>query len=195
MTGKQQFLKTVYPIFQKLTNLFKIHRNILQSNTAAVTNFFDLSVTLTTGKTVSMETFKGKKILIVNTASDCGYTAQYDDLEKLYQQHKNNLIIIAFPANDFKEQEKNDDAAIAEFCKINYGVTFPLAQKSVVINNTNQHAVFKWLTQKDLNGWNSKAPTWNFCKYLVNEQGNLTHFFEAAVNPLGQEITSAIATI
>jgi glutathione peroxidase len=139
-----------------------------------------------------LESYKGKKLMLVNTASDCGYTNQYEDLQKLYQQFNNQLEIIAFPANDFKEQEKGSDSDIAQFCKVNFGVTFPLAKKSVVVKSNDQNNIFKWLTNKAKNGWNEKAPSWNFSKYLIDEQGTLTHYFDPSVSPLSDVVVEAI---
>jgi glutathione peroxidase len=134
---------------------------------------------------------KGKKVLLVNTASDCGYTNQYADLQKLFEKNSDRLIILGFPANDFKEQEKGTDEQIAQFCQINFGVTFPLAKKSSV-KGDHKNEIFKWLSEKNKNGWNSKQPSWNFSKYLVNEQGQLTHYFDPAVSPLSDEVIEAI---
>ena len=131
--------------------------------------------------------------MLVNTASGCGYTAQYEQLETLYQQYKEKLVIIGFPSNDFREQEQLNDAQIAAFCKENFGVTFPLVQKSIVISKAGQNEIFKWLSNKTLNGWNNEAPTWNFCKYLIDEDGNLTHFFASSVEPGSQEVLHAIS--
>ena len=102
------------------------------------------------------------------------------------------LIIIGFPANDFKEQEKGNDEEIAQFCKINYGVTFPLAKKSVVLKEADQNRIFQWLTHKEENGWLNETPSWNFCKYLINEEGVLTHYFESGIEPLSVQVISAI---
>jgi len=101
-------------------------------------------------------------------------------------------VVYQFPSNNFREQEKGSDEEIAEFCKVNYGITFPLAKKSVVIKTAGQNKIFEWLTDKEKNGWLSEAPTWNFYKCLINEEGVLTHFFEAAIEPTGEEITEAI---
>ena len=141
---------------------------------------------------MNFEKFRGKKVLLVNTASDCGYTGQYDELEKLYKQFQNKLVILGFPANDFKEQEKGTDEEIAQFCKINYGVTFPLIKKSSVIRGTEQNEVFQWLSDKSKNGWNDQQPTWNFAKYLVNENGVLTNYFAPSLSPLDETIVNAI---
>jgi glutathione peroxidase len=100
--------------------------------------------------------------------------------------------VIGFPANDFKEQEKGNDHDIAAFCKINYGVTFPLAAKSSVVRGKQQNEIFKWLSDKKLNGWNDQQPTWNFSKYLVDENGVLTNYFDPAVSPASEEIKNAI---
>ena len=128
----------------------------------------------------------------MNTASDCGYTDQYEALESLYEKNMEKLIIIGFPANDFKEQEKGNDEEIAQFCKINYGVTFPLAKKSVVLKEADQNRIFQWLTHKEENGWLNETPSWNFCKYLINEEGVLTHYFESGIEPLSVQVISAI---
>jgi glutathione peroxidase len=141
---------------------------------------------------VSLSAYKGKKILLVNTASNCGFTDQYESLQQLYLAHKEKLTIIGFPANDFKEQEQGTDEEIARFCKMNYGVSFPLVKKCVVKAGPDQHPVFKWLTDKTKNGWTSKKPSWNFSKYLVNESGILINYFDPSVSPTGKEITQAI---
>ncbi len=193
MTVKQKILKAVYPALIWATN--KTGKNTLSlSNDSAIppVSFYSLTAVLNNGGQFNLGDVKGKKILLVNTASDCGYTNQFDDLEKLYKQYKDKLIILAFPANDFADQEKGSDEKIASFCKLNYGVTFPLMQKSIVIKKSGQNEVFKWLTDKDKNGWNSQAPTWNFCKYLVDETGKLTNFFAASVEPGSKEVVAAI---
>ena len=124
----------------------------------------------------------------MNTASDCGYTPQYNDLESLYKEYKDKLVVIGFPANDFGEQEKGDDEKIAQFCKANFGVTFPLAKKSTVIKSPDQNNIFKWLSDEKLNGWNNQPPKWNFSKYLVNENGVLVGYFDSSVSPGSEEI-------
>ena len=119
----------------------------------------------------------------MNTASDCGYTAQYDDLQKMYMENKDKLIILGFPSNDFGNQEKGNDEEIAQFCKINFGITFPLMKKTVVKKTSAQNSVFRWLTDKKENGWNDHQPDWNFSKYFVNEEGILTHYFGPSISP------------
>lgn len=162
------------------------------NNTQPPVPFHSLSVVLNNGQELSFEKLRGKKVLLVNTASDCGYTPQYAELQKLYEHSKDDLEILAFPANDFKEQEKGDDSEIASFCSLNYGVRFPLAKKSVVKKDVAQHPVFQWLTSRAKNGWNDQPPSWNFAKYLVNEEGVLTHYFEPAVSPLSNDVVQAV---
>jgi glutathione peroxidase len=192
MTAKQQFLKIVYPVFAYFTRIFKINKGIFSSDEPAAQSFYSLGAILNHGDEFDFSQLKNKKVLIVNTASDCGYTAQYEELEKLYNLKKDKLEILAFPANDFQKQESKDDNTIAEFCKHNYGISFPLMKKSKVVIHSTQNNVYDWLTDKEKNGWNSNEPSWNFCKYLVNEEGNLTHFFESSEAPMGKNILAAI---
>ena len=154
-------------------------------------SFYSLSAQLNNGTLLSFSSLKGKKLLLVNTASDCGYTNQYTDLQKLYEDYQDRLTVIAFPANDFKEQEKGSDEEIRNFCKINFGVTFPIALKGPVKGNSQQR-VFQWLTDKTKNGWNNQLPSWNFSKYLVNEEGVLMNYFDPAISPLSEEVLKAI---
>jgi glutathione peroxidase len=191
MTFKQKILKAVYPLFLPVSKLFKKNTRMLTNNQTAPVSFYTLKSTAINGQDFDFASLEGKKVLLVNTASDCGYTNQYEGLEKLYKQYNDKLVVIGFPANDFKEQEKGDDAAIEDFCKVNYGVTFPLMSKSTVIGS-GQHPVFQWLTDKNKNGWNTQAPTWNFSKYLVEADGQLSHYFGPSVEPLSKELTDAI---
>jgi glutathione peroxidase len=194
MTVRQKFLKAIYPLFTGYKKLFNQDSRVLSNDKSIrpVESFYDLSVKLNNGLQLQFGGLKGKKVLLVNTASDCGFTAQYDDLEKLYEQDIDKLAIIGFPANDFKKQEKGTDEEIARFCKQNFNVTFPLATKNSVIKGPGQQQVFQWLTDKTKNGWNNKQPSWNFSKYLVNEQGVLMNYFDPAVSPLSDEVKTAI---
>jgi glutathione peroxidase len=194
MTIRQKILKTIYPMLTGLTRLAgansKSHKPPFAMEPPV--SVYSLKILLNSGEEISMNSFRGKKVLLVNTASDCGYTAQYEDLQALQKEYDKDLVIIGFPANDFKQQEKGSDAQIAEFCKINFGVTFPLAAKSSVLKGDSQHPVFRWLSDKDLNGWNSQAPIWNFSKYLIDEQGRLAGVFEPSVAPGAKEIVDLL---
>jgi glutathione peroxidase len=196
MSLRQKILKAVYPIFKGFNQLTGKGHTVLRNENATTppSSFYNLSVMLNNGDTLPLSAWKGKKILLVNTASDCGYTAQYADLQQLFEKHKAHLQVIGFPANDFKEQEKGTDEEIAEFCKVNYGVSFPLVKKSSVIKGGEQHEVFRWLTDKNRNGWNNKPPSWNFTKYLVDENGVLINYFGPSVSPLNNEVISAISS-
>lgn len=190
MTLRQKLLKTFYPAFMWATRSKAKH--LTNNQAQPVVPFHSLTAMLNNGTAFDFSQLKGKKVLLVNTASDCGYTNQYDDLQKLYEQQKDKLIILGFPANDFKEEEKGTDGEIAEFCKINFGVTFPLMKKSTVVKGAEQNDVFKWLTDSLKNGWNNKQPPWNFSKYLVNEEGVLINYFSPSISPLSDEVINAI---
>ena len=193
MSGRQKVLKSLYPTFMWWSKLFSGNNTTLShAGSIPPESFYSLKSTLNDGSEFDFSVLKGKKVMLVNTASDCGYTGQYEDLQQLYEKNKDSLVIIGFPANDFKEQEKGTDEQIASFCKLNYGVTFLLMKKSVVIKNKKQNEVFKWLTDPSKNGWNSKPPSWNFTKYLVDENGALVNYFGPSVSPSGKSITKAI---
>lgn len=192
MTARQKILKTIYPMLAWTNKLSHKNRDVFgHAPMPAPVSLYSLQVELNDGTSLDMASLKGKKILFVNTASDCGYTAQYEQLQKLYSQYDPAVIVIGFPANDFKEQEKGSDEEIAGFCKKNFGVSFPLAKKSVVVKSPAQHIIFQWLTDASKNGWNQQAPTWNFCKYLVNEEGALVNFFGPGIEPMSEDIIKA----
>ena len=157
----------------------------------AIASFYDLKATSIDGDEISFEKYKGKKVLIVNTASSCGYTYQYEGLQKLNDIYGNDVEVLGFPANDFLFQERGSDSDIADFCEKNYGVTFQMFSK-ITTKGRNQSPVYTWLTNKYLNGWNEKKPTWNFCKYLIDENGNLVEFFDKSVKPMSKEITELL---
>ncbi len=193
MTVRQKVLKAVYPILMLIAGKKGINtKNITHQKSMPIISFYTLKDTAIDGTIFDFEKLKRKKIMLVNTASNCGYTSQYDDLQKLSEKYKDKLIVIGFPANDFKEQEKGNDAEIAAFCVLNFGVSFPLMQKSVVIKNSYQNKVYQWLTDSTKNGWNNQPPSWNFCKYIVDEEGRLTHYFGSTIEPLGKEIKTAL---
>ena len=163
MSYRQSILKTIYPAIMwssKAAGKKQIQWN--QENKIPLVPIYSLTTKDINGKDFDFSTVKGKKILLVNTASDCGFTGQYEALEKLQEKYSSNLVVIGFPANDFKEQESKDNE------------------------------VFRWLSEASMNGWNQQAPVWNFCKYLVNEQGVLTHYFPMTVDPLDASVVEAI---
>lgn len=158
---------------------------------AQTKSIYDFTVTGLDGGKIKFSDFKGKKILIVNTASKCGYTPQYEELEALYKQHKDKLVIVGFPANNFMFQEPGSNETIAEFCKKNYGVSFPMAAK-ISVKGKDMHPLYVWLTQKQYNGFSDNSVKWNFQKYLIDEKGQLVDVFEPGVKPLSTEIVSKI---
>jgi glutathione peroxidase len=193
MSYRQSVLKTIYPAIMwssKAAGKKQILTN--KENAIPLVSFYTLTAKDINGNEFKFSDLQGKKVLIVNTASNCGFTGQYEALEQLSHQFGDKLVIIGFPANDFKAQEAGDNADIASFCKKNYGVSFPLMEKSSVIKGNHQNEVHKWLSDMTINGWCHQEPAWNFCKYLVNEKGMLTHYFPMTVDPLAPEVIAAI---
>lgn len=163
----------------------------LQNATAMESKFYQFTVNSLEGQPVSLEQFKGKKVVILNVASKCGYTPQYADWEKFYETNKDKVVVLGFPCNDFMGQEPGSATDIAEFCQKNYGVTFPMFEK-VHVKGDEQAPLYKWLSDPTQNGWNKDVPSWNFCKYVINEKGELTHFFASGVKPESPEFKAAM---
>ena len=154
----------------------------------AAVSIYDFKVAGLDGKSINLSKYKGKKILIVNTASKCGFTPQYADLEKLHTTYKGKLVVLGFPANNFKGQEPGSNTEIQEFCKKNYGVTFPMAGK-VSVKGDDIHPLFKYLTE-EAKKMNVEDPIkWNFTKFLIDEKGKLVAVFPSKVSPMSEEIT------
>jgi glutathione peroxidase len=151
---------------------------------------YDFKVLTVDGKTLNMSDFKGKKILIVNTASKCGYTGQYADLELLHKSYNNKVAVIGFPANNFGAQEPGTNKEIDEFCKKNYGVTFQICAK-VSVAGDDMHPMFKWLTETKNPDFTGDID-WNFEKFLIDENGQLIHRFKSNIKPLSNDITSVL---
>lgn len=152
-------------------------------------SIYDFKITGLDGKEIDFSNYKGKKILVVNTASECGYTPQYADLQKLYDKYKDKLVIIGFPANNFGGQEPGSNAEIASFCQKNYGVTFPMAQK-VSVKGNDAHPIFKYLEEEAKKlGAQDPVVKWNFTKFLIDENGKLVKVFPSKVKPMSEEIT------
>jgi glutathione peroxidase len=194
MTFRQKILKALYPVTMFGNRVIKQNNEILynQNKNHPLTSFYSLKAVENSGKGLHFSEFKNHNVLIVNTASDCGYTAQYKELERLKEKFGKELIIIGFPSNDFGGQERSNDEQIAGFCRSNYRISFPIAKKSVVVKDKNQNEVFRWLSDAKLNGWNSKQPGWNFSKYFINKDGVLLYYFGSSVSPLSSEVLSAV---
>lgn len=178
--------KLIYQFLKIAAQKTAKHPNTSQP--MSTSSFYDLKFTTLSGQAFSFEQLKGKKVLLVNTASECGYTPQYKELQALHEKWGNRIVVLGFPSNDFGAQEPGSNEEIGKFCERNYGVSFTLFEKSAVVGTT-KNTVYQWLCTKSLNGWNEDEPTWNFSKYLVNEQGELTGVFSPAVSPLSTEIT------
>lgn len=183
----RKIIISLYPVQMKISKLTGMGMRILKNreNILPQESFYSLKATLGNGEEIDFGKFRNKNVLIVNLASKCGFTPQYAELEKLNQSNK-NLVILGFPSNDFGKQEPGSDAEIGGFCKINFGVTFPLFKKGEVKGNLKQ-AVYQWLSDKNKNGWNDEEPQWNFYKYLINEEGKLAKVFSSSVSPLDIE--------
>ncbi|MFY8065200.1 MAG: glutathione peroxidase [Flavobacterium sp.] len=167
--------------------------NAMESQTPVQTQtIYQFKVTDLYGKEFDFSTLKGKKLLIVNTASECGLTPQYKDLEAIYSKYKDkNFVIVGFPANNFGSQEPGSNEQIAKFCQMNYGVTFPMMSK-ISVKGKDIHEVYKFLTQKDKNGLQDSQVEWNFQKYLINEEGKLIKVLSPRVLPTDSEIVNWI---
>lgn len=153
--------------------------------------FYQFKIKSLSGEEIDFSKYKGKKVLIVNVASKCGYTGQYADLQKLSEQYKDKLVVLGFPCDNFGHQEPGTESEIGAFCQKNYGVTFQMFAK-VDVKGESQHPLYKWLSTKSLNGWNTDVPSWNFCKYLINENGELIKYYSSGVAPLSSEIVNEI---
>nr|WP_243651220.1 glutathione peroxidase [Hymenobacter gummosus] len=161
------------------------------AETAAKATVYDFTVEDINGKPVKLSQYKGKKLLIVNTASECGYTPQYKELEELYKKHGDKVTVLGFPANNFGGQEPGTNLQIASFCEKNYGVTFPLFSK-VSVTGADTAPLYQFLGDKAKNGVTDAKPTWNFCKYLIDEKGNVVGFYPSKVKPMSEELLAAI---
>ncbi|MEC8274146.1 MAG: glutathione peroxidase [Bacteroidota bacterium] len=150
-------------------------------------SFYELSIQSIENKEIKMSDFKGKYILIVNVASYCGYTSQYTDLQKLSQKYTNQLVVLGIPCNQFGSQEPGSEKDIKTFCESKFDITFPMTQK-VNIKGKNQHPLYAWLTNKEQNGLDNFDVSWNFNKFLINDNGELIAYFKSGVNPLDEQI-------
>lgn len=161
---------------------------MIMTTIQAQTSFYSFTVNDINGKPFSMEQLKGKKVMVVNVASKCGYTPQYEQLQKVWEEYGgDDFVIIGFPANNFMHQEPGTDKEIKTFCTTNYGVTFPMMSK-ISVKGKDQAEIYKWLTSKDLNGVEDSKVKWNFQKYLISADGKLEKVFSPGTKPDDQEI-------
>lgn len=171
-------MKTIFSLLFAFCSLF-----------ASAQSIHSFKVKSIDGGQIDFSKYKGKKIMVVNTASKCGYTPQYESLQKVYNQYKDKLVIIGFPCNQFGGQEPGSNAEIVEFCQKNYGVNFPLADK-VDVKGGTQAPIYQWLTQKTKNGVLDASISWNFNKFLLDENGKMLAYFPSNVKPDSDAILS-----
>lgn len=173
------------------TNKVSMNNEISLPTLTTQKSIYDFKVEALDGSKIDFAQFKGKKILIVNTASECGYTPQYEGLEALYEKYKDHLVVIGFPTNNFGGQEPGSNAAIGEFCKKNYGVSFPMAAK-ISVKGDDTAPIYKWLCSKSENGILDAEIKWNFNKFLLDENGKIIAKFDSKVTPMSEELTSKL---
>jgi len=169
------------------------------SNSISVTDLsnysksiYDYSAKSIDGQKIDFSAYKGKKIMIVNVASKCGYTYQYSQLQELHSAYGDNVAILGFPANDFLWQEPGTNDQIKTFCSSTYGVTFQMFEK-IAVKGNDRHSINSWLSSKKLNGYKDCVPSWNFNKYIIDENGKLIADFGAKVSPLSEEIKNILS--
>ena len=180
----------------KTINLLFLSTIVCAYTIAQTETFHDFSARTIEGNILDMATLAGKKVLVVNTASYCGFTPQYDELQQLYDQYGSaGFEILGFPANDFNDQEPGDDSTILDFCTDQYGVTFQMMSKISVVNQDSMPELYKWLTDGSRNGVQNAPVSWNFQKFMINEDGTWHGMVSSATSPLGQAIVSWITAV
>lgn len=161
------------------------------TTTNAQESIYDIAINDISGNPIDLNTFKGKHILFVNVASECGFTPQYAGLEELHKQFKEGLVVIGLPCNQFGGQESGTEKEIQQFCSKNYGVSFLLTEK-IEVKGEGKHPLYKWLTDKKINGKSSSSVKWNFQKYIVDEKGEFVNYFYSITKPMSSKITSIV---
>ena len=183
-------IKTLNIILILLITLISVEYNSNNIKTKPMP-IYDITINDIEGKEINLNDFKGKYVLFVNVASNCGFTRQYKDLQTLYDKYKDELVVVGVPCNQFGGQEPGDEEQISIFCSEKYNVTFPMTEK-IAVRGSNQHPLYKWLTSKDLNGRKNSSVKWNFQKYLVDKDGNLIDYWYSLTNPTSSKITNYI---
>ena len=183
-------LKTIKLILVLMFSLFSSDFNNKKSKKAPM-SIYDISIKNIEGSEISLSDYKGKYILFVNVASNCGFTRQYKDLQQLFDENSEKLVVIGVPCNQFGAQEPGNEDQISIFCSEKYNVTFPMTEKTHV-RGSNQHLLYKWLTSKELNGRKTSSVKWNFQKYLVDKEGNLIDYWYSLTSPMSSKITNYI---
>jgi len=166
-------------------------KNIDMTTFSLSPTIYDIEISSLSGEKINLSDFKGKKLLFVNVASECGFTPQYEGLQQLHELYKEKLVIIGVPCNQFGGQEPGSAETIQKFCQQNYGVEFLITEK-IDVKGTDQHPLYQWLTKKELNGKSNSSVKWNFQKYLIDEQGNFIDYFFSLTKPLSKKIVSKI---
>ena len=161
------------------------------STSNAQESIYDVAINDISGNPIDLNAFKGKHILFVNVASECGFTPQYAGLEELHQQFKEGLVVIGLPCNQFGQQEKGTEKEIQQFCTKNFGVSFLLTEK-IEVKGEGKHPLYNWLTDKNINGKSSSSVKWNFQKYIVDGDGEFVNYFYSTTKPLSPKITSIL---
>jgi len=170
----------------KITDKMKV--SPISSTETTKQSIYDIEINALDGQPISLSEFKGKKLLFVNVASECGFTKQYKELQKLSDTYPEKLVVIGSPCNQFGKQEPRDASQIQEFCELNFGVKFLLTEK-INLKGSKQHPLYKWLTSNNLNGKKDSSVKWNFQKYLVDDKGNLIDYYFSITNPMSSKIT------
>jgi glutathione peroxidase len=187
-TKYKKTMKTIIASFLVTLIVFAVQAQ----KVGKTTSFYDLKAETIDGKPFDFSSLKGKKVLIVNTASKCGFTPQYKELENLYKTYGGEkFVIIGFPANNFKNQEPGANEEIKEFCQLNYGVTFPMMSK-ISVKGDDMNPVYQWLTKKERNGKIDSEVSWNFQKYMIDEKGNLVDYAAPKESPTSDKIVNWI---
>ena len=183
-------IKTINIIIILIISIFNsdYSSNINKNTTMPI---YDITINDIEGNTIKLSDYKGKYVLFVNVASNCGFTRQYRELQKLYNDNDKKLVVVGVPCNQFGGQEPGNEEKISIFCSEKYNVTFPMTEK-VSVRGSNQHPLYKWLTSKELNGRKNSSVKWNFQKYLIDKEGNLIDYWYSLTSPTSSKITNYI---